>query len=284
MSIAGDGIERERPYLAATLTLFRHSVLPVPPKDNWLHHRCCKFPPVVTLLLVSLIFAVHYGVAPADQRSWWYGRPSLGDVHWYAPLSAALVHVGDAHAINNAIVLALAGVGLEASEGPVRVAAVVWASAIIGFATHGAISAAYVVGASGIVYGVTWCQLSVLALNWSEMPFRYIRLGVALVLAAYETASYTTFLQTNMSYGAHWGGAGAGIVTGIVLVANVRLRHFEVALNWIGVGVYLAFVLLAAATTQAAAAGLASLLLPVLAASAAWQTYSCSHAHSPRHR
>ena len=169
-------------------------------------------------------------------------------------------------------VLLCAGGLLELSEGPLRFLAVAWAAATLGFAFHGAISSNYAIGASGVAYGVTWCQMAILALNWAEMPCRLPRLGAALALALLETITYNTAYEPTIAYGAHWGGAAAGIATGTVLASNVKLRQFEVYLNWGGVLLYALLVVIALGYGQYAAAGLASALIPVLVASAAAQT------------
>ncbi|KAL1515352.1 hypothetical protein AB1Y20_001982 [Prymnesium parvum] len=241
-------------------------------EGDYISKRCLSFPPVVTLIGTVLILVLHFTTSPADRSSWRYGRPALPNVEWYASLSAVFAHVDDQHVLYNAANLAVVGTLFELSEGPARLLAVCWSAATVGFASHGAMSESYAVGASGVIYGITWSQVAILTLNWAEMPYRLVRLGLSIALAVVETVTYNTAYKPTIAYFAHWGGAAAGVVTSIVLAANIKLRRFEVYLNWCGVVLYAMLLIIFFGLSQYYASALASALLPVLTSSAAQQT------------
>ena len=135
-------------------------------------------------------------------------------------------------------------------------------------------------GLSGAIYGLMFAQISLLGLNWTEMPFRWIR---ALILIGLLTADIVIYIYTpskGPSSITHLGGAVAGVCIALVLGRNVRLRRWELTLTWLGVAGYVALVVIAFAGGQVAAGLLGALVIPALLGYAAmhtWKGQVCSN-------
>ena len=104
------------------------------------------------------------------------------------------------------------------------------------------------------------------------MPARILRLVACVALAGVEVASYLAAPHEGISYESHLFGGVAGIAFALTVGENVRLRKWELTLNWLGVGLYAALVAAGLSANQQYASGLAALLLPLLVGRAARDT------------
>lgn len=238
---------------------------------NYILKQCFTYPPIITIIsIISLIF-IHIYIS--DYTNWKYGNPTLPNYNWYTPLSASLVHKNDWHLINNVISILLCGTLYEITEGPIRYISIWISSSAIGFGFHGILKPnTYALGASGVVYGLIWSQLSILLLNWKEMPLKYVRLIIIILLFIIETVLYNTNFQSTIAYGAHWGGALAGITVSTVLSANVIIRLFEIFINWFGVILYCCIILFLYLYEQYNAADISVTIIFILIVSSSFQT------------
>ena len=233
-------------------------------------------PCVITLALLGVMIGVYYvageGSTPGDSAKALIYRPGP-DQDWYRSLSAMFSHVNDEHLWMNSIMLFLLGGLFELTEGIVHTGCCVWAGGTLGFALHGVHSPNTLVrGMSGAIYAIMFAQVSLLALNWKEMPGRWGRLFIIGVLGGVDIVGFMLWRSERTSYAAHCFGALAGICVALVLGKNVRLRKWEISMTWAGCGGYAALVATALIGEQTSAGLLAGALLPVLVGYALWLT------------
>ena len=236
----------------------------------------CRLPilTVATCVACIVIFFAN------DAHGWSYGRSNEGP--WWSCLAAMISHVDQEHLWSNVAFLAIAGCFLEITEGVPHVACVLFGGGCIGAALHGVADPdTRVRGTSGAIYAVFFSQLSLLALNWAEMPARVLRLCVLLILIVVDVAALIFWRSDNVSYEGHLFGALAGVSIALVLGRNVRLRRFEIAFTWLGVLGYAALVATAFAGGQTKAAALAAGVLPLLGVAATWITRCSLRAPDP---
>lgn len=108
-------------------------------------------------------------------------------------------------------------------------------------------------------------QLALLALNFREMPARYLRLFACASVLAAEVLLFYLNSKPGVSYMSHLGGAATGLCISLVFSCNVRLRRRDVVLVWVGFGGYLSLVGIALAFQQLAAGCLSAACIPFLA-------------------
>ncbi len=106
----------------------------------------------------------------------------------------------------------------------------------------------YLAGASGGVYAIIAAHLANVVFNWSEMEFPGLRLAAFLLLAAVDTGvgvyyRYFAGVDTRVSYAAHLAGAVAGLLLGVVVLRNLRVRHWERAVWWLSLLLFLGLFL-----------------------------------------
>ena len=108
----------------------------------------------------------------------------------------------------------------------------------------------YLAGASGGVYALICAHLANVIFNWSEMEFAALRLIAFLLLASVDTgvAIYYRYIEpteTNVGYVAHIAGAIVGLLLGIVVLRNLRVRRWERVVWWCSLLVFLGLFLAA---------------------------------------
>lgn len=244
-----------------------------------LRDQSAKRPPVVVLGLLIAMITVFY-VAGEQNRP---GRTAMDMIYipssadktaaWYRSLSAMFSHVSTTHLWMNAAMLLFLGSLFEFTEGVLHTLAVVWGAGNLGFALHGTYKPLVMVrGMSGAIYGIIFAQISLLALNWAEMPLRWLRVILILLLAGADAVTYFTTDTRGTSYEAHLFGALAGISVALVMGRNVRFHHWELTFTWGGVVGFAALIAVAFATAQTWPAILSSAELPFLIGYAAWLT------------
>ena len=225
-------------------------------------------PPVVTLVFFALCFAFYYG-GGGEGSEWIAGYAYVplergAERVWYTPVTSIFMHLNLAHLLSNALVLVWAGVLLEVTEGSLHMWNVCIGAGTLGCGYHGVYADSRVRGASGAIYGVLWSQIGLLALNWSDMPGRWVRLLIALGLFAAELTLYIAWHDERIAYQAHLFGSLAGIFISLVSGKNVVLYRWELLLNVGGIIGYVGLVAGVCAGAQWAAAGWAALIVPLL--------------------
>ena len=107
----------------------------------------------------------------------------------------------------------------------------------------------YLAGASGGVYALICAHLANVIFNWSEMEFAALRLIAFLLLASVDTgvAIYYRYIEVNtqVGYVAHIAGAIVGLLLGIVVLRNLRVRRWERVVWWCSLLVFLGLFLAA---------------------------------------
>jgi len=108
----------------------------------------------------------------------------------------------------------------------------------------------YLAGASGGVYALIAAHLANVIFNWSEMEFAALRLIAFLLLASVDTgvAIYYRYIDptdTKVGYVAHLAGATVGLLLGIVVLRNLRVRKWERVVWWCSLLVFLGLFLAA---------------------------------------
>ena len=262
---------------------------------NWVYKNCsywvyilAKNPkhrrfPIMTSICFLTCVIVFFG---ADGGTW-FGR----DSEWYSSIVAMVSHVNQEHLWSNMVMLVLLGYFFEFTEGILVLLCVLWGGGLVGFALHGiAKPNVRVRGASGAIYGVMWAQFSLLALNWREMPARWVRLIICLLLLTSDVAIYWFWRRPGISYSSHCFGALGGLAVSLVFGQNVKLRKWEVSLVWFGVALYATLVVIGLAGAEEAgghplyASAFAAALMPALVIRAAlttqraWNLKTCCRA------
>ena len=214
-------------------------------------------PPLVsitTLLAILVVFYTGQGMAYSPRSE-----------PWYRSLLAIFSHVDDTHLWHNFLMLAVAGPFLEFTEGFRVMACCVLFGGLTGEAIHGVVKPTVRVrGISGAIYAVWASQLSLLALNWKEMPLRWVRLLICVVLVSADLILFFAARQPGISYTSHLAGAVTGCCISLVLGKNVRLHRFEVLLGWMGALGYVALVTVSLFGGSLMPAAFASMAVPFL--------------------
>ncbi|XP_014662330.1 PREDICTED: rhomboid-related protein 2-like isoform X2 [Priapulus caudatus] len=217
-------------------------------------------PPPLFMILISvaeIIIFIYYCVeagyvganGPVPVHSIFIYNPHKRKEAWrYA--TYMFIHAGALHIVFNLIIQIVLGVPLELVHKWWRIMFVYICGVIAGsLGTSVVDSYVYLAGASGGVYAVLSAHLANVIMNWSEMEFGWARLLFVIILAASDiaTALYYRYtgVETGVGYAAHFCGALAGVLVGIVTLKNIDVRPWEEKVWWISLSVFLAAVMFA---------------------------------------
>jgi len=108
----------------------------------------------------------------------------------------------------------------------------------------------YLAGASGGVYALIAAHCANLVVNWAEMEFAIARLIFFILLIGSDVGvalynRYNNVGDDKVSYVAHIGGFLAGLLMGIVVLRNFKLREWERIVWWIALVGYILLVIAA---------------------------------------
>lgn len=227
-------------------------------------YSCCPPP-----LFIPLVCAIEVGffVWYAVQEGY---VSAYGPVPWKSPLiydphrrgeawrfiSYMFLHSGYIHLGSNVAVALVLGIPLEMVHRSWRIFILYVAGVIAGSLAASMLDPhAYLVGASGGVYALMAAHMANTIINWSEMPFRWVRLLTILVLMATDVGVFIWMHiseeDTKISYVAHLAGAVAGLLLGMVTLRNLKEYKWEQALKWTGLVIF-AGCLIAAIVIQVA--------------------------------
>ena len=148
---------------------------------------------------------------------------------WYRTLTNMFAHSSGFHLWSNVLSTLVIGIALEMRNGFLRVAPIWYVSAVLGTLLQGLISPRPVVilGSSGGVYAILAAFVAELVMNWSELALRWFYVVLVLLVLALELTVVSTVPQSNIAYGAHFGGAAYGFTIGLCLVKNWRWKRHE---------------------------------------------------------
>uniref|UniRef100_A0AC35G1E8 EF-hand domain-containing protein n=1 Tax=Panagrolaimus sp. PS1159 TaxID=55785 RepID=A0AC35G1E8_9BILA len=158
-------------------------------------------------------------------------------------------HNGYMHLIPNIIMQLLLGISLELVHKGLRIAAIYFIGAFTGALLFFCFDpTVYLVGASGGVYSLITAHLADVFLNWSEMPFRWVRIVLfsVWVIADFGFALYSRFFACDtrkVAVMGHLGGAIAGLFLGILVLRNLEKKKCERVVWWISLVVFTTFVI-----------------------------------------
>ncbi|GMT17267.1 hypothetical protein PFISCL1PPCAC_8564, partial [Pristionchus fissidentatus] len=157
------------------------------------------------------------------------------------------LHAGISHLGGNIVMQSLLGLPLEIVHkmwriGPLYTIAVI-TGALLQYCLDPTTS---LVGCSGGVYALITAHLANVFLNWAEMPFRWVRLGIVGVFLCYDIGS-TVYRRViaeecdTISHAAHIGGAITGFCFGIIILHNLVKHKWEEIIRWICIVGYIIF-------------------------------------------
>jgi membrane associated rhomboid family serine protease len=187
--------------------------------------------PVVTTLIIAINVLVFFGMSSSGGGS--FGRaggslfadyalygPAVADGEWWRLLTSGFMHSGLLHVGFNMYILWFLGNMLEPSLGPVRFAALYFASLLAG--AFGALLLspdAFTVGASGAVFGLMGAAFVMhRARGMDPMqsgigPLILLNLGISLIPGL------------NISIGGHLGGLVGGALAALLMDQAWKLRR-----------------------------------------------------------
>lgn len=147
------------------------------------------------------------------------------------------------HITMNLIVQIFLGVALELVHSWWRVALVYLAGVLAGsMGTSITSPNIFLAGASGGVYALITAHVATIIMNWHEMEYAIIQLFVFLIFITTDVGSsiYRSITDVNdqIGYMAHLSGALAGLLVGIGVLRNLKVRPWEKKLWWFAVTVY----------------------------------------------
>eukprot|EP00931_Biecheleriopsis_adriatica_P016787 TRINITY_DN12274_c0_g1_i11.p1 TRINITY_DN12274_c0_g1~~TRINITY_DN12274_c0_g1_i11.p1 ORF type:complete len:430 (-),score=55.99 TRINITY_DN12274_c0_g1_i11:151-1440(-) len=139
-------------------------------------------------------------------------------------------HADFSHVGMNIVLLLIAGIPLEGFHGHVRIAIVFNVSVIGGALTH-MISKTHgmgLVGMSAGCYSLMAMHMADLIMNWHQNRWRKIKLlGLLLLIGLDVTVAQLSAPDDPTGHSAHLGGYVAGLIFGIFLVRNVKVKTCE---------------------------------------------------------
>jgi rhomboid-related protein 1/2/3 len=141
-------------------------------------------------------------------------------------------HVGLGHIGTNSVLNILMGVPLERLHGTLR-SALMYNVGVVGGALCYIVGDARhsVVGMSGGCYSLIGVHLAYTIINWHQRKYRWVVVTLILLFAAADAAHIWGFAdrsgETKPSNSAHFGGAVAGLVIGILIGENLKVKMWE---------------------------------------------------------
>ncbi|KAK3865686.1 hypothetical protein Pcinc_028728 [Petrolisthes cinctipes] len=216
--------------------------------------RCCP-PPLfmITAALVEIGVFVYYA-SVMDEPVTENGPTPIKSPLIYNPfrryeawryVSYTLIHSGYVHLTTNLIMQTFLGVLLELVHGWWRVGVIYLSGVLAGSLSQSLASPrAYLAGASGGVFAMSYAHVGNLLMNWSEMQYRWFQLVFTLFVTITDlsVALYDSFWAPNPSntgHMAHLGGGLAGVLVGINLLRNLEKKRWERCCWWVALLLFL---------------------------------------------
>ena len=240
--------------------------IPVSERDervSYLDQYSCK-PPPFFLLFISLaeigVFIWHVvALTNRGQPVGPNGPPYIGQLIFHPEkklegwrfLTYMFVHSGYFHIIFNVLVQLVLGIPLEMVHRWWRILLIYVCGVVAGsLATSITDPDVYLAGASGGVYALIAAHLANVISNWGEMEVPALRLAAFLLLVGVDTGvavyyRYVALVDTRVSYVAHIAGALVGLLLGIVVLRNLRVRTWERVVWWCSLLLFLGLFLAA---------------------------------------
>lgn len=214
-------------------------------------YTCC--PPPFGMVAISIIEIILF-IVDESQGDTRYGDGPVARMMILDPykrkeawrfLSYMFVHIGYMHLIINLAVQLMLGVPLEMVHRWWRVLLIYFAGVIAGsLGTTVFDPEVKLAGASGGVYALITAHIATIILNWKEMTMPIVQLLIFLVITIIDTATaiynrYYLDINEHIGYVAHFAGALAGLLVGILILRNLEVNRGEKILKWVSLTVYL---------------------------------------------
>ncbi|KRT83856.1 HLH domain-containing protein [Oryctes borbonicus] len=205
------------------------------------------YPPPLFMIAISLMEIMLFAVdafngdttATGDVAQMLIFDPKKRPQAWRY-ITYMLVHVRYAHLIMNLLIQILLGIILEVYHRWWRVMLVYSAGVLAGsLGTFVSDSVHQLAGASGGVYSLITAHVATIILNWSEMRFPLSNLTVFF---AFVVGDLVLAFQSNdyhISHTAHFCGALAGLLVGVLILRNVSSNRTERIMQLIALIVYI---------------------------------------------
>uniref|UniRef100_A0A0A9WGI0 Rhomboid-related protein 3 n=1 Tax=Lygus hesperus TaxID=30085 RepID=A0A0A9WGI0_LYGHE len=165
-------------------------------------------------------------------------------------VSYMFVHMGSAHLLVNLLVQILLGVPLEMVHGNFRVLCIYIAGVLAGsLGTSISDPTVYLAGASGGVYALMTAHIASIIMNWTEMRFALYQLFIfgCLIVVDVGTALYGRYsgddASSRIGYVAHFAGALTGLLFGINVLRNLRVKSWENKVWWVSLVTFVILML-----------------------------------------
>lgn len=158
------------------------------------------------------------------------------------------VHIGVMHLLMNLLVQICLGVALELVHCWWRVAMVYVAGVVAGsMGVSLASPHVYLAGASGGVYALITAHIATIIMNFREMEYAAVQLVVFLCYIVLDVGSAVyrqlTEHTDQISHMSHLCGAIAGLLVGIGVLRNLKVRPWERVLWWVAVTLFVLLML-----------------------------------------
>uniref|UniRef100_A0AC34QM51 EF-hand domain-containing protein n=2 Tax=Panagrolaimus sp. JU765 TaxID=591449 RepID=A0AC34QM51_9BILA len=226
---------------------------------NYLVEYTCWPPPlfIINISIIEIAFYLYYALGDPENpgiRS--DGPPPLCSLFALQPNSKwelwryfgyVFLHNGYVHVISNVFMQLLLGLSLELVHKGFRIMAIYFIGAFVGGMLFFVFDPdTYLVGASGGVYSLISAHLADVIMNWSEMPFRWIRIIFFSfwISADFGYAIYSRYIageMTKVAVTGHIGGALAGLFLGVVVLRNLEKKKWEKLVQIISLVIFVGF-------------------------------------------
>ncbi|XP_073991056.1 rhomboid-related protein 2-like isoform X2 [Rhodnius prolixus] len=214
-------------------------------------YKCC--PPPLGMICISLLmigtFSYDtviggYGHFDGPVAKWLIYNPHLREEAWRF-VTYMFVHAGLQHLLVNIAVQIMLGLPLEMVHGFWRILIIYTSGVIAGSLITSVVDPnVFLVGASGGVYSLITAHLASIIMNYSEMEFANWQLIVIISLCIVDITCaiyHRYFLEINqqIGYESHLAGAVAGLLIGINILRNLRVRSWENKIWWTAIVTYI---------------------------------------------
>ncbi|XP_011313673.1 rhomboid-related protein 2-like [Fopius arisanus] len=216
-------------------------------------------PPAIGMLIISImeivLFLYDIVLAPTKKPSSFQGpaaqlliyNPQRRYEAWRY-VTYMFVHAGVIHLVSNLVVQILWGIPLEMVHKWWRVLTVYLAGVLagsIGFSV--ANPKLFLAGASGGVYALMTAHIATIIMNWQQMKFAVLQLCVFGFITILDVGlnfynRYVLNKQDGVGYDAHLAGAAAGLLVGINVLRNLKVKKWEKVVWWLSILTYTALM------------------------------------------
>lgn len=144
-------------------------------------------------------------------------------------LSYQFTHMDWMHMLGNVSMAFVAGAPLEGFHGHIRLMVIFNLGVVGGAASHALMveHSPLLIGMSAGVYALVGMHVAELAMNWTQSRFRYVKLSLIVCVGISEIVSPYIMEAGRTSYSSHVGGFALGLLTGVLLVRNLKIKRFE---------------------------------------------------------